>query len=85
MADKKYWEKRAKELGIDSLFACPVCGSELEHERVDDGYIVNRIRPNGEVEETANKSNGYDIVRCSKDSKHEIEGKHQEFILDLVI
>ena len=51
---------------------CPICKALLNHSRIDDGEIINRIGPYGEIIEIANNSNGYDKVYCSNDENHEL-------------
>lgn len=66
-------------------YECPVCGAKLEHERIDDGIIVNRIKKDGEVVEMGNKSNGGNYVYCSKNKSHDIGQDLVEAVLDLVL
>lgn len=63
---------------------CNVCGSTLHHERVDDGYAINKIDENGDVTELASKSDGYDRVFCSKSNEHVISSEITEQVLDIV-
>jgi len=57
-------------------FECPVCGSKLHHERVDDGTIIVEVNEDGTTgEEILNVSNGYDRVHCSGYSGHNIPDK----------
>ncbi len=65
-------------------YECPICHAELEHERINDGYIVHRIKKNGEVIEQANHSDGNDNVRCSETLSHEIPDRLINEVIDLV-
>lgn len=65
-------------------FECPVCGSKLHHERIDDGFILNKIESDGEVTELANSSNGSDRVFCSKSEDHTISDEMIEAVLDIL-
>ena len=51
---------------------CPICGSELIHEIVDDGIRKYKISKEGEAEEIYNNSDGYGTVYCSSGKKHDI-------------
>lgn len=51
---------------------CPICQSNIEVERIDDGVIIVEVQKDGEVEEVANKSNGSTTVRCSSEHTHKL-------------
>lgn len=75
--------RRTKE-ELKMKYKCPVCGSNLQHERVDDGFTINEISPTGEVEMLNEKSNGYDRVFCSKDEEHKINDELRDAVFKLV-
>jgi len=70
--------------GVSMKYECPVCKAELEHKRVDDGFIINRISKHGVAAELANESDGYDTVKCSRNSGHAIPGKLRQHVLNIV-
>ena len=45
--------------------ACPKCGSNIMHKRVDDGVTFTEFHPNGTIANEACQSDGYDIVVCT--------------------
>ena len=63
---------------------CPICGSELIYERVDDGTIRIKVEKDGTLTEEVNDSDGYTRIYCSKDYTHEIPVKLQDTIMLLI-
>lgn len=65
-------------------FECPICKSKLEHERIDDGFIINEISFDGEATEVANNSNGATIVRCTENHSHKLPEELIDAVIDLI-
>lgn len=65
-------------------YACPVCGSQIKVDRIDDGethYIVDKTT--GLLVEEDNCSDGYTKVFCGKEESHEL-GDLEDGILDQI-
>lgn len=65
-------------------FKCPICGSDLQHERVDDGFVINKITPTGEVEVLKEASHGHNHVYCSKEPSHNLSDELRNAVFKLV-
>lgn len=66
------------------IFECPVCGSELEHDRTDNGTTQHRIHKSSIAEETLSKSNGGNHVYCKENDSHELPYELVDAVFDLV-
>lgn len=60
---------------------CPVCGSDLIHEIIDDGIRQYKIKDN-ELIEIYNRSNGEGSVFCENDKTHDIPMNISEELID---
>lgn len=64
--------------------ACPICGSDLQYERVDDGFVISKITSTGEVEILKEASHGHSQVNCSKEPSHKLNDELINAVFELV-
>jgi hypothetical protein len=67
---------------------CPICGANIVHRRVDDGFDSHIIKRDGTVVAVVSKSNGFEILydefMCSHNTDHHLTQELEIACMDLI-
>ena len=65
-------------------YKCPECGGDIYIRRIDDGEVLVKVTPDGDLDELSNRSDGSTAVFCSeKPGVHDIPQDMQDELIDI--